>query len=121
MNLDTLLHALGGALIFLLGSFFLPAVPILSALSGLIIGAIYGLLREQAQHTDGGFFDFSWITLGRLREGVAWGVGAMLMAESILAIGPLLSFAALVALAVSIFVTPFIIAAMARKEMLDGK
>ena len=120
MSLDTILHALGGALIFWLGGFFLPAVPILSPLSGLIVGAIYGLLREQAQHTDGGFFDFSWITISRLREGVAWGVGAMLMAESIAIIGPLLSIAALFALAVIVFAVPFITAAMIQKEMTDG-
>ena len=115
MSTDTILHALGGALIFWLGGFFLPPVPILSALGGLIVGAIYGLLREQAQHTNGGFFDFSWVTLGRLREGVAWGVGAMAMAESILLLGPLLSIAGLIALAVAIFTVPFIVA-LAKRE-----
>lgn len=35
---------------------------------------IFGLLREQAQHRDDGFF--GWITGHRLWEAIQWGIGA---------------------------------------------
>lgn len=98
---DVLLHMLGGAGIFLLGSFFLPAVPFLSPLSGFAIGAIYGLLREQAQHGGGGFFDFSWITPARFLEGVAWGLGAAVIAVVLVFFGALVALAVLMAVVVA--------------------
>lgn len=98
---DVLLHMLGGAAIFLLGSFFLPAVPFLSPLSGFLVGALYGLLREQAQHGGGGFFDFSWITPGRLLEGVAWGLGAAAIAAVLVFFGAVVALGVLIAVVVA--------------------
>ena len=77
--LDVILHIIGGALIAFFG-FLAAFVTGLPEVGAFVAGSLVGLFREHEQHNGGNIFDFSWITPSRLLEGVAWGIGAALMA-----------------------------------------
>ena len=75
-TIDNLLHILGGAA---LAALLLPAywAPWSLPLCAMVAWGAWGLLREQAQSMDEGFW--SGVKHARkITEGLSWGVGALL-------------------------------------------
>lgn len=75
-TLDNLFHFLGGAG---LAALLLPAFwwPWLLPLQGSLLSAAWGLLREQAQSRDEGFWS-GVKNPHKIAEGLTWGIGALL-------------------------------------------
>ena len=69
---DTLLHILGGVLVFAPLLWWGPA-------SLFVSGFALGWLREGASHKDDGRW-IGWITPHRMIEAIGWGLGSSLLA-----------------------------------------